>query len=126
MRAFVKNHRTLFVVGLSLLALTRPAVAATAPTNEPKRGTEGVPPQTPEKALGSFRTKPGLKVELVASEPQVQSPVAIDWGADGKLWVCEMNDYPTGVDGNWKPGGRVKFLEDRNGDGRYETATVFM
>lgn len=91
-----------------------------------KPGTEGVAPQSPEKALKTFQTKRGLKVELVASEPQVQSPVAIDWGADGKLWVCEMNDYPMGMDGNWKPGGRVKFLEDRDGDGRYETAITFI
>src|SRR5688572_11977514 len=104
MRAFVKAGGTLCALGLAV------AIGA-AP------GTEGVPPQNAEKALQSFRTKPGLKVELVAAEPLIQSPVAIDWGADGKLWVCEMNDYPAGMDGNWKPGGRVKFLEDANGDG---------
>jgi hypothetical protein len=53
-------------------------------------------------------------------------PVAIDWGADGKLWVAEMNDYPMGIDGKWKPGGRVKFLEDLNGDGHYDKATVLL
>lgn len=90
------------------------------------RGTEGVPPKTPEQSRQSIRTKPGLEVELVASEPLVCSPVAIDWSADGKLWVCEMFDYPSGADGDFRPGGRIKFLEDADRDGQYEKATVFL
>jgi putative membrane-bound dehydrogenase-like protein len=73
-----------------------------------------------------LKTKPGLAIELVASEPLVQSPVAIDWGADGRLWVCEMLDYPTGLDEKWKPGGRIKVLTDTDGDGRYDKAEVFL
>ena len=64
-------------------------------------------------------------MQLVASEPQVKDPVAIDWGLDGKLWVVEMADYPLGIDGKGKPGGRIRVLEDRDGDGRYETSTLF-
>ena len=90
------------------------------------KGTEGVPPKTPEQSRRAIRTKPGLDVELVAAEPLIASPVAIDWGADGRLWVCEMFDYPTGVDENWQPGGRVKFLQDTDGDGQYDKATVFL
>jgi putative membrane-bound dehydrogenase-like protein len=93
--------------------------------SEPKQA-EFPPPKSPDDALAAFRTKPNLRVELVASEPLIVDPVAIDWGADGKLWVCEMHDYPTGLDGKWKPGGRVKFLEDVDGDGRYDKATLFL
>ncbi|MEO6033976.1 MAG: neutral/alkaline non-lysosomal ceramidase N-terminal domain-containing protein [Verrucomicrobiota bacterium] len=82
--------------------------------------------KSPEEALKSFRTKPGFNVELVASEPQIVDPVAIDFGTDGKLWVLEMRDYPSGMDGHFKvPGGRVKLLEDKNGDGKFETSTTF-
>ena len=49
------------------------------------KGTEGVRALSPDEALRSMKTKPGLEVELVAAEPLVASPVAIDWGADGKL-----------------------------------------
>lgn len=90
------------------------------------KGTEGIAPVSPQQSLKMIRTKPGLEVEFVAHEPVIVDPVAIDWGADGKLWVCEMHDYPTGIDGNWQPGGRIKFLEDKNGDGFYEKATLFM
>src|SRR5207237_433191 len=48
------------------------------------------PPKSPAEALASFRTKADLRIELVASEPLVVDPVAIDFGPDGKLWVCEM------------------------------------
>ncbi|MFO0909170.1 MAG: neutral/alkaline non-lysosomal ceramidase N-terminal domain-containing protein [Isosphaeraceae bacterium] len=84
------------------------------------------PPKSPAQALEAFRLKPGLRIELVAAEPLVLDPVAIDFGADGKLWVCEMRDYPTGIDGNWKPGGVVKVLTDTNGDGRYDTGSEFL
>ena len=90
------------------------------------KGTEGVAPRSPEASLRSIRTKPDLEVELVAAEPLVTSPVAIDWSADGKLWVCEMFDYPMGADQNWQPGGRVKVLEDTDHDGRYDKATIFL
>jgi putative membrane-bound dehydrogenase-like protein len=83
-------------------------------------------PLPPEEALRTFHVPAGLKVELVAAEPLIESPVAVDFGADGRLWVCEMRDYPSGIDGEGKPGGVVKVLEDRDRDGRYETATEFL
>jgi hypothetical protein len=55
-------------------------------------------PKTPGQALATFRIKANFTVELVASEPLIESPVAIDWDAQGRLWVCEMYDYPTGLD----------------------------
>ncbi|HET6408291.1 MAG TPA: neutral/alkaline non-lysosomal ceramidase N-terminal domain-containing protein, partial [Chthoniobacteraceae bacterium] len=91
-----------------------------------KRGTEGTKPRSAAEALECFRIKPGLEVQLVASEPLVKSPVAIDWDAKGRLWVCEMYDYPTGIDEKWKPGGQVRILTDNNGDGRYDRATLFL
>jgi putative membrane-bound dehydrogenase-like protein len=83
-------------------------------------------PKSPQDALATFRLDAGFDVELVVSEPLIQSPVAIDWGPDGRLWVCEMIDYPSGVDGKLKPGGRVTVLSSRAGDGRYDEAKVFL
>jgi len=83
-------------------------------------------PLSPEEGLASLHPRPGFKVDLVAHEPLIRSPVSFDWGADGKLWVVEMGDYPLGVDGKGKPGGIVRFLEDTNGDGIYDRSTVFL
>ncbi|PYM11344.1 MAG: dehydrogenase [Verrucomicrobia bacterium] len=110
---------------------------------DPKKA-EFPPPKSPGEALAAFQAKEGFTVELAAAEPLVVDPVAVDWGADGKLWVVEMRDYPTGLPdsavapdarnqtpppphvGGYRPGGRVKLLEDVDGDGKYDRATVFL
>jgi putative membrane-bound dehydrogenase-like protein len=88
--------------------------------------TGGTRPLLPAESLKTMQTHDRLRIELVAAEPLVADPVAIDFGHDGKLWVAEMHDYPEGLDGNYKPGGRVKFLEDTDGDGNYDRATTFL
>ncbi len=82
--------------------------------------------KSPAQVLNTFRTSADLIVELVASEPLVASPVAIDWDAQGRLWVCEMYDYPSGVDGRGRAGGRIKILTSSKGDGRYDQVTPFL
>ncbi|MEO6740517.1 MAG: PVC-type heme-binding CxxCH protein [Chthoniobacteraceae bacterium] len=83
------------------------------------------PPLSPEDSLAAMRPRPGFSVELVAAEPLLSSPVAFEWDARGRLWVVEMRDYPLGMDGKGKPGGRIKVLTDSHGDGHYDTATIF-
>jgi putative membrane-bound dehydrogenase-like protein len=83
-------------------------------------------PKSPADSLRCLRLPNDFKAELVAHEPLVQSPVAFEWGADGKLWVVETRDYPSGMDGKGQPGGVIKFLEDIDGDGRYDKATEFL
>src|SRR2546430_13901355 len=84
------------------------------------------PPKSPAESLAAIETRGDLRMELVAAEPLIVDPVAIDWGPDGKLWVVEMRDYPSGMDGHRKPGSRIKYLEDTKGDGKYDKATVFL
>ena len=84
------------------------------------------PPKSPDEALRTLRVKGDFEISLAASEPEIVDPVAIDFGRDGRLWVVEMHDYPSGLDGKGKPGGRVKVLSDKDGDGRFEEAKVFL
>ena len=80
----------------------------------------------PAASLRSIRVRPGFTVDLAAAEPLVVDPVAFDWGPDGRMWVAEMVDYPTGLEKDGKPAGHVKCLEDTDGDGHYDRATVFL
>lgn len=82
--------------------------------------------KSPIAAVASLVPRPGFTVELVAAEPLTQDPVAFAWGPDGKFWVVEMADYPLGIDGKGQHGGRVRFLEDTDGDGRYDKSTLFL
>ncbi|MDG2380034.1 MAG: FG-GAP-like repeat-containing protein [Pirellulaceae bacterium] len=84
------------------------------------------PPRSPSDGLRSLRTRPGFEVELVAAEPLVKDPIAFDWGPDGRLWVVEMADYPLGIAGKESGGGRIRFLEDTDGDGQYDKSTIFL
>ncbi len=83
-------------------------------------------PKSAEDSLKCIKVRPGFKVELMAAEPVVTSPIAFAWGADGKFWVVEMGDYPLGLDNKNKPGGKIKFLEKTKPDGPYDKATVFL
>lgn len=79
------------------------------------------PPFSPGEALKTFRLPPGFRMELVAAEPEVSDPVAMTFDESGRLYVVEMPDYPLDP----QPKGRVKLLEDPDGDGRYRRSTVF-
>jgi putative membrane-bound dehydrogenase-like protein len=87
---------------------------------------DGLHPQakSPQESRAAIEPLPGFQVDLVAHEPQVESPVYLDWSADGSLWVVEMRDYPRGING--KPAGVIKHLQDEDGDGVYEKSTVFL
>jgi putative membrane-bound dehydrogenase-like protein len=61
-------------------------------------------------------------MELAAAEPVISDAVAMSFDERGRLWVVEMPEYPL----NPKPLGRIKMLEDRDGDGYYEHSSVFV
>jgi len=96
-----------------------------APPFNPRR-TQGTLPLSPQQSCTAFRTHADLRVDLVVAEPFVTSPVAIDFGPDGRLWVAEMVDYPSGREGKFEPGGRIRVLEDTAGNGHFNKATIFL
>ncbi|MBI3416253.1 MAG: dehydrogenase [Verrucomicrobia bacterium] len=86
------------------------------------------PPLSPEDALKSFRLQPGFRIDLVASDPMIESPVALAFDPDGRLWVLEMRGFMPNADGIGEdaPVGRVSVLEDVDGDGRMDKRTIFL
>src|SRR4029453_6205749 len=70
-------------------------------------------------------TVDNFRMELVAAEPMVQSPVAAAFDADGNLYVAEMRDYPYKPKPGNKPLGTVRLLRDTDDDGRFAQSTVF-
>lgn len=82
-----------------------------------------VPATEPERAAATFVLRPGFTAELVAAEPLIGSPVALDVDEQGRAYVVEMRDYS---ERRPEQLGRIKRLEDTDGDGRYDKATVFL
>jgi putative membrane-bound dehydrogenase-like protein len=73
------------------------------------------------QALATFDLEPGFQIELVAAEPLIADPVAMEIDEFGRLYVVEMHGYPLDKSGS----GKVKLLLDTNGDGQFDQSTVF-
>jgi putative membrane-bound dehydrogenase-like protein len=83
-------------------------------------------PLTPREEQATFRVMKGFKIELVACEPDVVDPVAMCFDEKGRLFVAEMRGYPNGgVGTGHETRGRIRCLEDKDGDGYFETCTTF-
>ena len=87
-----------------------------------------VEPLSPEASIKKIQLPPGYHVELVASEPMIQEPVAIAWDGNGRLYVVEMNTYmkDANATGEYAPTSRIKRLEDTDGDGKMDKSTIFI
>lgn len=76
---------------------------------------------TPQESLTTFQLPEGFKIELVASEPMISDPVAMEVDENGNIYVVEMHGYPLDTTGS----GTIKFLTDTNGDGTPDKSEVF-
>lgn len=83
-----------------------------------------IQPLSPEEAIKSFKVESGFEIELVASEPDVVDPMALDFDENGRLYVVEMRYYPL-IDSVSANLGSIRLLEDTNGDGVFDKSTQF-
>jgi glucose/arabinose dehydrogenase len=92
-----------------------------------RKTPEKAPTYTAEEEMKTFSRPPGYHVQLVAKEPLVQDPIAMDFDADGRLWVLEMPGFMRDTSGrdSHEPINKVLVLEDTNGDGAMDKRTVF-
>ncbi len=120
MHAILRLPRLGPILGCTLFILM------TIEAAEPKQGELLKGPLTPREEQATFRLPKGFQIDLVASEPDVIDPVAMAFDEDGRIFVAEMRGYPNGgVATGEITSGRIKVLEDRDGDGVYETSRVY-
>jgi putative membrane-bound dehydrogenase-like protein len=108
-----------------VLAQAPPAKVPTKEDEDLKALLPRLKPLEPAEALRSFRIEKGFRIELAAAEPGVTDPIAAAFDENGRLYVAEMGDYPNAPKEGERPFGRVRLLEDTNGDGRFDKSTVF-
>jgi putative membrane-bound dehydrogenase-like protein len=99
-------------------------------------------PLAPAEAIKQFQMQPGFEASVVAAEPLITKPIAIQWDSRGRMWVAETPEYPNGrrafTDEAWKDTGSVEpgnyerpgrdsisILEDSDGDGLMDKKTIF-
>ena len=79
-------------------------------------------------AIDNYKVEPGFELEVIASEPLLNTPVAMDFDDKGRIWVVEMPGFMSNIDGSGEdlPNGAIKILEDRDEDGVMDHAKIFL
>lgn len=110
--------------------------------------TGQVRPLSPLESLRRMHPAEGYTLQLVASEPAIRQPIDLCFDERGRLWVVQLIQFPfpagltvTGYDQylraefdqmppppprHFRGADKITILEDRDGDGRYETAKDFV
>jgi putative membrane-bound dehydrogenase-like protein len=104
--------------GYTIMLLCALLVAMPGCQNQKTRATSNL---SPEESLPTLEVAPGFQVELIASEPLIVDPVAMEIDPHGNMFVVEMRGNPfdeTGI-------ARVKLLSDTNGDGTMDRSSIF-
>ena len=68
---------------------------------------------SPAEAPGKMKLPEGFSAKLVASEPTIRQPVAIDFDDRGRLWVMQYLQYPN-------PAGLERVKVDRFSRTKYD------
>ncbi len=84
--------------------------------------------EEPEISLDAYQIVDGFDLEVVASEPFLEAPVAIDFDNRGRIWTVEMRGYMQTLTGESEdmPNGVISILEDKDGDGVIDHSKVFL
>lgn len=139
MRTVLMKRVILLFTGATLVALSvynAELKSAEKPAGKDQALADALPhlePTAPKDALKTFRLKNGFQLEQLAAEPLVTDPVAMQYDENGLAYVIEMNDYPytdRSKDEAWAeqksaPIGKVRVLEDVDGDGKFDRSTIF-
>ena len=89
------------------------------------RRANGPSALSPQAELKSFHLNDDLNIELFVSEPGVMSPVEMVFDENGRIYVAEMLDYPTDPPAGKPARSRIRLLQDTDGDGKVDRATIF-
>src|SRR5438445_9206019 len=95
-----------------------------APGLYAQRELTDIPDPDPEIERNSFQVADGFEVNLFAADPILAKPIQMNFDAAGRLWVASSEVYPQ-IQPGQKANDKIIVLEDRDGDGRADKATVF-
>lgn len=106
----------------------QPASAGETDTQPIPVDLNSSPVISPTEAIEMMQVAVGFEVKLVAAEPLVSTPVALNFDASGRIWVVEMQGYMPDTLGTGEdvPNGKVVILEDKDKDGVADTRKVFL
>ncbi|WP_405410146.1 c-type cytochrome [Maribacter sp. Asnod1-A12] len=79
-------------------------------------------------SLEPYVVEEGFNLEVLAAEPLVKAPVAIDFDAKGRIWVAQMPGYMDDLQGSGEEDatGSIVILEDLDEDGIADHSKIFL
>lgn len=82
----------------------------------------------PEISFDQYTIADGFEIQLAASEPLIEAPVAMDFDNRGRMWVVEMRGFMPNIAGSGEdvPNGRISIVEGLDKQGRAHNARVFL
>ena len=102
-------------------------VLLAAPPIDFKSQLPRIEPTAPGDTIAKFRVTPGFRVELVAAEPLLRDPVAVDFDEHGRMFVVEFPEYnQKHVHSSIPDTGRIRLLTDTDHDGVYDQSEVYV
>lgn len=84
--------------------------------------------QEPTLALEDYKIEEGFDLEMIAAEPLLKAPVAMQIDDKGRFWVVEMPGFMENLEGKGEsaPTGSIKILEDLDKDGVMDHSKNFL
>lgn len=84
--------------------------------------------KTAEEQAKTFVLPPGYRMELVLSDPDINTPAVVEFDGNGRMYVAEFVTYMPDVEGTGQhePRSRISRWEDTDGNGTYDKKTIFV
>ncbi|MCC7043758.1 MAG: c-type cytochrome [Acidobacteria bacterium] len=84
--------------------------------------------KTAEEQAKTFVLPPGYRMELVLSDPDINTPAVVEFDGNGRMYVAEFVTYMPDVEGTGQhePRSRISRWEDTDGNGTYDRKTIFV
>ncbi len=84
--------------------------------------------KNPAISFDNYKIVDGFEIQLAASEPLIEAPVAMDFDNRGRMWVVEMRGFMPNIAGTGedKPNGRISILDGLDKEGRAQQAKIFL
>jgi putative heme-binding domain-containing protein len=89
-----------------------------------QRDLKKIPDPDPELERRSFQVADGFEVNLFAADPLIAKPIQMNFDPAGRLWIASSEVYPQ-IEPGQTANDKVLILEDKDGDGRSDTTSIF-
>ncbi len=82
----------------------------------------------PDISLEEYQVETGFELQMLAAEPLLKAPVAMDFDNQGRIWVAEMSGYMNNIEGRGEeePTGAIRILQDLDKDGVMDHSKIFL